>query len=94
MANDLHGSLFDEIESQIRTLASGAPARREDQPSWEPQEVEAALADLAVDKQTLLDHWRIQPGITTPTAPVNARECGQPQPCPHVLELAQKYGLV
>ena len=93
-SNDIHHSLFDEIEGRISTLRSGAPASAPDRGAWTQDEVDAELAQLESDQTLLLAHWKTQDGVVSATAPVRARACGQPQPCPHILGLAQKYGFI
>jgi hypothetical protein len=93
-SDNLHDSIFDEIDGRIRTLRAGAPTATPDDGARTQAEIDAELAQLESDKALLLAHWRTQDGFVAPTAPVRARACGQPQPCPHVLGLAQKYGFV
>ena len=93
-SNDIHDSIFDEIQARISTLRAGAPTSAPDGAARTQAEVDAELAQLEGDQAILLAHWRTQDGVVARTAPVHARACGQPQPCPHVLGLAQKYGIV
>jgi hypothetical protein len=91
---EIHDSLFAEIDGRISTLESGAPTSAPDGSAWTQDELDAALAQLRSDKALLLEHWKTKDGVVASTEPVRARGCGRPQPCPNVLELAQKYGLV
>jgi len=93
-SNDIHDSVFAEIEGRISTLRSGAPTSAPDRGAWTQAEVDAELAQLESDRGLLLAHWKTQDGVVAAATPVRARACGQPQPCPHVLGLAQKYGLI
>lgn len=93
-SNDIHDSVFDEIEGRISSLRSGAPTAAPGSRAWTQEEVDGELTQLESDKALLLAHWKTQNGVVTATAPARARACGQPQPCPHVLGLAQKYGFV
>lgn len=92
LRNDIHDRLYTEIEGRISSLQSGAPAPGADEGARTQTEVDAELSQLASDQALLLSHWRMQDGAVASDAPVRARACGKPQPCPHVLELAQKYG--
>lgn len=95
MASDLHDRLFDEISSRIDALSSGAPAQRRDGSAWSQDEVDRARSELEADVAELKEHWRITPGIAglaSENRPVTA-SCGNAQPCPHVLGLANKYGV-
>lgn len=91
-SSDIHDSVFAEIEGRISTLVSGAPTSTPDHGAWTQAEVDAELAQLQSDKSLLLAHWKTQAGVVAASAPVRASACGQPQPCPNVLGLAQKYG--
>lgn len=91
-SNDIHDSLFREIEGRMSTLRAGAPISAPDRGARMQAEVEAQLAQLESDQAVLLAHWRLEDGLFAAAEPVRARACGQPQPCPHVLGLAQKYG--
>jgi hypothetical protein len=93
-SRDIHDSIFDEIKARTSTLRAGAPTSAPDGGARTQADVDAELAQLEDDQAVLLAHWRTQDGVVAPTAPVHARACGQPQPCPHVLGLAQKYGFV
>lgn len=93
-SNDIHESVFDEIEGRITTLRSGAPTSGPGRAAWTQEEVDAELAQLESDRALLLAHWKTQDGTVAAAEPVRARACGQPQPCPHVLELVQKYKFV
>jgi hypothetical protein len=92
--SDIHDSVFDEITARISTLRAGAPPPAPDGGARTQADVDAELAQLEEDQAVLLAHWRTEDGVVAKTAPVHARACGKPQPCPHVLGLAQKYGLV
>lgn len=94
VGRELHESLFDLFEARLETLRAGAPGVGADGEAWTQTEVDAAIAELERDKELLLGHWRVQDGVVAHQAPPNARACGQPQPCPHALELAQKYRLI
>lgn len=94
MYSDIHDSVFDEIEQRIRALQSETPAADTEGGVWIQEEVDAELARLESDRALLLAHWKTQDGVVPATAPVRARACGQPQPCPHALGLAQKYSLI
>lgn len=50
MVDDLHESLCDEIDAQITTLSSGAPATRDDGTAWTSEDLARALEQLASDK--------------------------------------------
>lgn len=91
---DIHDSLFAEIEGRINTLESGAPASAADGSAWTQAEIDAELAQLRSDEALLLAHWKTKDGVVAATAPARASACGNPQPCPHVLGLAQKYRLI
>ncbi len=91
---DIHDNVFDEIEGRIATLQAGAPASGSDSGAWTQEDVDAELAQLGNDLELLLAHWKAKDGVVAATAPVRARACGQPQPCPHVLGLAQRYGCI
>lgn len=94
MPSDLHESIFDELETRITTLRSGAPAVGPDGGARTQQDVDAELEVLQSDQALLLEHWKVQGGVVVATAPARAQACGKPQSCPHVLGLAQKYGYV
>lgn len=91
---DLHDSVFDEIKGRINALQVGAPASGPDGGAWTQAQIDAELGRLENDLEVLLAHWKTQDGLVEATAPVRARACGQPQPCPHVLGLAQEYGFI
>jgi hypothetical protein len=91
---DIHDSVFDEIEERISTLQSGAPTSALEGAAWTQAEADAELAKLQSDKSLLMAHWKTKDGVVAATTPERARVCGQPQPCPHVLGLAQQYGLI
>ncbi len=87
-SNDINNKVFAE------TRGGSAPCCRSPHLCtglWR-LEVDAELAQLQSDKALLLAHWQTQDGVVGATAPVRARACGQPEPCPHVLGLAQRYG--
>jgi len=90
---DIHDRIHDEIELQLQSLRVSAPAVV-DGAAWSEDEVQRKIADLELDMETLLDHWRTEDGTHGDDGTPNARACGNPQPCPHTLGLAQKYGLV
>ncbi|WP_299954388.1 hypothetical protein [uncultured Modestobacter sp.] len=92
-SSDIHDGIFDEIKARISTLQAGAPTAAPDGGARSQADVDGELAQLEADKTVLLAHWRTQDGVVATTAPVYARACGQPQPCPHVLGLAEKFGL-
>lgn len=94
MTNDLHDSVFDAIEAQINRLRSRTPASSPAAGGMTKEEVDTELSQLELDKTLLLDHWKTQAGAVGAPTPTRARPCGQAQPCPHVLGLAQKYGIV
>lgn len=96
MSSDIHDSVYDAIEVRIITLRSGAPASSPETGARTQDDVDTELAQLESDKALLLDHWKTQDGVVgaTPPSATRARACGQAQPCPHVLGLAQKYGIV
>ncbi len=52
--NDIHDSIFDELEGRISTLRSGAPTSAPDGGAWTQAEVDAELAQLENDKALLL----------------------------------------
>lgn len=89
---DLHERIYDELTSQITTLESGV---RPDGTAWSGAEVEQTLASLHADRELLKAHWRIRPGIAglASDRPPQTASCGNRQPCPHVLGLADRYGL-
>lgn len=89
--HDLHESLYTEIDSRLQSLKSGAPAGSSDGGAWTQDEVDAQIRRLETDLDVLLQHWRIKDGVVVADAPPRARACGQSQPCPHVLQLAQEY---
>ena len=92
--SDIHDSISDEITARISTPGAGAPTSAPDGGARTQADVDAELARLKEDQAVLLPHWRTEDGVLATTAPVHARACGKPQPCPHVLGLARKYGLV
>lgn len=96
VSNDIHDSVYDAIEVRIDALRSGAPASGAETGARTQDDVDAELGKLEADKAHLLDHWKTHDGVVgaTPPSAVRARACGQAQPCPHVLGLAQTYGVV
>lgn len=92
--SDYHDSVFTEIDGRISTLRSGALTSAPDAGARTQVEIDAELAELESDRALLLDHWKTQDGVVAADAPARARACGKAQPCPHVLELAQKYGFI
>lgn len=92
--SDIHDSVFDEIEQRIRTLQSRAPTADTERGAWTQEDDDTEFACLESDRALLVAHWKTQDGVVPATAPVSARACGRPQPCPHVLGLAQKYSLI
>lgn len=90
----IHESVLDEIDLRSRTLKSGAPAVDTERGARTQSDIEVELAQLHADRELLLTHWRTQDGAVAVDEPPRARACGQAQPCPHVLGLAQKYGLI
>lgn len=95
MGSDLHDRLFDAISSQIATLRAGAPAARPDGGAWSQAEIDQEIAASESDLAVLKQHWQITPGVAglaSEKHPVTA-SCGNAQPCPHVLGLAEKYGV-
>lgn len=96
VSNDIHDSVYDEIEVRISTLRSGALASSPETGARTQDEIDTELTRLEADKALLLDHWKTHNGVVGATLPsaTRARACGQAQPCPHVLGLAQTYGLV
>ena len=96
MNKDIHDSVYDEIEARIQTLQAGAPTSSPATGAWTQGEADATLGKLETDKALLLEHWKTLNGVvcaSPPSAP-RARACGNPQPCPHVLELAEEYGIL
>jgi hypothetical protein len=95
MTSDLHDRLFDEISSRLHTLRSGALAVQPDGSAWSQEDVMSAESELERDLGVLKEHWRIMPGVAglaSENHPVTA-SCGNAQPCPHVLGLAEKYSV-
>lgn len=92
---DLHDRIYDELTSQITTLESGAPLHRPDGSAWSAAEVEQTLASLHADRELRKGHWQIRPGAAglASDRPPQTASCGNPQPCPHVVGLAAKYGI-
>lgn len=91
---DIHDSLFDEIEGRITTLRAGAPTSSQEVGAWSQEDVNRELAKLENDRELLLAHWKTEDGLVAATSPARARACGQPQPCPHVLDIAERYRYV
>lgn len=91
---DIHEAIHDEIASRLDTLRSGVPTTGPSGESWSEAEVNTAVEDLEADAKLLRDHWRTGAQTTSGYPPAIAAACGQPQPCPHVLGLASKYGLL
>jgi len=91
---DLHEIILAEIEGRISTLRAGAPAARPDGGAWTDEEVRAEVAHLSSDRDLILAHWKTLDGVVGAAEPTRARACGQPQPCPHTLGLAQKYHVI
>lgn len=93
-SDDIHDPLLEEIDARIGTLGSGATMRTSDGAARTHEEVDLELAQLQGDRSTLLAHWRFQDGLSGLDEPPRARACGQPQPCPHVMGLVEKYKFV
>lgn len=92
--NDIHDNVLAAIEGRIRSLRSETPTSTPQLGAWTQVEVDAELAQLERDQALLLAHWKKQDGVVEATTPARAHACGQPQPCPHVLGLAEKYGFI
>lgn len=95
MASDVHDRLFDEISSRLHALRSGALTVQPDGTTWGQEDVIRAESELESDLGVLKEHWRITPGVAglaSDNHPVTA-SCGNAQPCPHVLGLAEKYSV-
>ncbi|NYG57105.1 hypothetical protein BJ980_000028 [Nocardioides daedukensis] len=92
---DIHERIYDELTSQITTLEGGTPLRHPNGSAWSTAEVEEALESLCADRELLKTHWRITPGVAglATDNPPQTASCGNLQPCPHVLGLADKYGV-
>ncbi len=73
-SNDIHDSVFAEIEGRISTLRSGAPASALGRGAWTQAEVDAELAQLESDQALLLAHWRTQDGVVAETALARAQK--------------------
>lgn len=87
---DLHERLLDEIV----VLAQEERSRLSDQPSSaEAADTMKRVAELEDDEQLLREHWVAQ-GVVRNGYPQVSKACRNPQPCPHVLGLAEKYGLL
>lgn len=91
---DVHDRIHDEITSRRSSLESGAPASPPDGEAWSDDEVNRSLSELDEDLKLLLAHWKTGGPMSAGYPPPKSAVCGNPQPCPHVLDLARKYGLV
>ena len=85
LPHDIHERVLDEIDERIGALQSGAVAQVPDGRAWSTGDFTEQLDLLTKDRELLLAHWKLQDGLVPATHPPRARECGQPQPCPHVL---------
>lgn len=93
-SDNIHHLVMAEIDGRIDSLRSGAPASDlSEAGAWSQVEVDAALTRLGDDRSLLLAHWRIKDGLVAPGTPTRSDSCGQPQPCTHVLALAEQYGV-
>lgn len=91
---DLHEKILTVIESQIESLSTGAPASGPDGSTWSTDEVDQKFEQLRADEKELREHWTIgggQTGAATNDPAALSAACGNKQPCPHVLGLAEKY---
>ena len=91
---DIHDRIHDEIRTRRRSLESGAPASPLGEEAWTGDEISRTLAELDADLKLLLAHWKTGGRMTTGYPLAKSEACGNPQPCPHVLGLATKYGLI
>jgi hypothetical protein len=88
-SRDIHELVYDEIMTRIRY----AESELGDSPSPSTGEPEKTLADLHTDLGTLRKHWMAD-GLVHHSMPPLSQACRNPQPCPHTLALADKYGLL
>ncbi|MGH8895384.1 MAG: hypothetical protein ACRDWY_19065 [Actinomycetes bacterium] len=75
---DIHELVLDRIDGLL------AEASVED----------VAALELSTDRELLLAHWKTANQTVAADAPVASAACGKPQPCPHVLGFAEKFGLI
>jgi hypothetical protein len=89
---DIHERIHDAITARQDILASGAPTSGG--AAWSTEQIDQALQELAVDLAELKAHWRTATKMSTGYPLTDSAACGNPQPCPHVLALGAKYGVL
>ena len=90
---DVHLRIQQAIDAQIHALGTVALVAGPGCRDRSTTAVEQLLTSLRADRKLLREHWAMEstPTSSSPTEPAPSRGCGQPQPCPHALDLARKY---
>ncbi|MEO6998052.1 MAG: hypothetical protein ABI112_08215 [Terracoccus sp.] len=90
---DVHRRIQQAIDDQIHALGTMALVAGPGCRDRSATAVEQLLTSLRADRMLLREHWPIggSPISSSLSEPASSRGCGQPQPCPHALDLARKY---